>query len=87
MGYAWQGDMHAGGACVAGGHACVCIWQCGMRSGGHMHVRRGHAWQGVCMAGGACVAGERTTAADGTHPTGMHSCMSMHLNTLLTAKI
>ena len=26
-----------------------------------------HAWQGEC------VAGEMATAADGTHPTGMHS--------------
>ena len=27
------------------------------------------------VAGGvACVAGEMATAADGTHPTGMHSC-------------
>ena len=25
------------------------------------------------MAGGACVAGETATAADGAHPTGMHS--------------
>ena len=24
--------------------------------------------------GGACMAGETATAADGTHPTGMHSC-------------
>ena len=24
--------------------------------------------------GGVCVAGETATAADGTHPTGMHSC-------------
>ena len=30
----------------------------------------GHAWQGR-----ACVAGEMATAADGTHPTGMHSCL------------
>ena len=28
----------------------------------------GHTWRG------ACVAGETATAADGTHPTGMHSC-------------
>ena len=27
----------------------------------------------VHRGGGACVAGETTTAADGTHPTGMHS--------------
>ena len=31
---------------------------------------RGHMWQGVCMAG------ETATGADGTHPTGMHSCCS-----------
>ena len=35
----------------------------------------GHAWQGACMARGACVAGETATAAGGTHPTGMHSCL------------
>ena len=29
----------------------------------------GHAWQGACMAG------ETATAADGTHPTGIHSCI------------
>ena len=29
---------------------------------------RGYAWQG------ACVGGETAIAADGTHPTGMHSC-------------
>ena len=40
-----------------------------------------HAWQGACMAGGmcdkgACVAKETATAADGTHPTEMHSCLA-----------
>ena len=45
---------------------------------------RGCAWQGACVAGdmhdrghvgqGACMAGETSTAADGTHPTGMNSC-------------
>ena len=37
---------------------------------------------GVCVAGGACVtgrevcmAGDMATVADGTHPTGMHSCL------------
>ena len=37
----------------------------------------GHAWQGCVHGGGggsACVTGETATAADGTHPTGMHSC-------------
>ena len=39
----------------------------------------GHAWQwGTCVSGGgghACVAGEMATAADGTHHTGMLSCL------------
>ena len=41
--------------------------------GGGMHGK------GACVAGGrvwwwgACVAGDTATAADGTHPTGMHS--------------
>ena len=51
-----------------------------------MHDRRVRAWwgrhvgQGACITGGhvwqegACMAGETATAADGTHPTGMHSC-------------
>ena len=53
-----------GGACVVGG----------------VHGRedmsgRECVWQGVCVAG-AFVAGEMTTAADGTHPTGMYSCLN-----------
>ena len=48
-----------------------------------------HGW-GACMVGGVCLfqgggmhgwvggclAGEMATAADGTHPTAMHSCLS-----------
>ena len=30
---------------------------------------------GMLGRGGTCVAGETATAADGTHPTGMHSCI------------
>ena len=45
------------------------MWQ----EGGSMHDR-GMCMAGGCVAEGACVAGEKTTAADGTHPTGMHSC-------------
>ena len=39
-------------------------------------VAGGHVWQGsrVLQGGGACVAVEMATAADGTHPIGMHSC-------------
>ena len=43
-----------------------------------MHGKGGHAWWGVCMKG-ACMAGETVTAADGTHPTAMHSCIAMTL--------
>ena len=61
-------SVHRGiGACVAGGHA----WQ-GACMAGAMHGR-GHAWQEGCVVG-ACMTGEMATAADGTHPTGMHSC-------------
>ena len=47
----------------------------GMCGRGGMHDSRWgmHGRGGVC-GGGACVAGEMATAADGTHPTGMHSC-------------
>ena len=55
----WQRGVHGGGTFVAGG----------------MH-NVGRVWMaGACAAvGGAYVAGETATAADGTHPTGMHSC-------------
>ena len=44
--------------------------------GGGLAWRGGCAWRrGVCMAKGVCVAGEMATAADGTHATGMHSCI------------
>ena len=38
----------------------------------------------MCVVGGvrgsrACVAGETATAAGGTHPTGMHSCLHIFL--------
>ena len=47
-------------------------WGC-MYGGGVLHgvCVVGGAWQG-----GACVAGEMATAADSTHPTGMHSCLT-----------
>ena len=47
-------------------------------------LRKGNVFRSVCQefcpqGGGACVAGvcmagDTATAADGTHPTGMHSC-------------
>ena len=58
------GGMHGSRVCMAGGGMC----------GGDVHGS-GHAWWGGhAWLGGACVAGETATAADGTHPTGMHSC-------------
>ena len=36
-----------------------------------------HGGEGACVAGGACMAGETATAAEGTHPTGLHSCISL----------
>ena len=33
-----------------------------------------HGKGGCVCGGGACMAEETATAADGTHPTGMHSC-------------
>ena len=48
---------------MCGRGACV--------AGGGLHGR-GVAG-GVCGRG-ACTAGDMATAADGTHPTGMHSC-------------
>ena len=59
-GRAWQG------ACMAGGVG----W--GMCGGG-MYCG-GHAWHGGVCGEGACIAGDMATAADGMHPTGMHSC-------------
>ena len=31
------------------------------------------------MCGGACMAGETATAADGMHPTEMHSCFDLKI--------
>ena len=87
----WQGACMAGGMhgrdpcmvegmCGGGVHGRRCAWQEGMCIGGvwrgggvhgrrGMHGRgRGHTWCGG-------VAGETATAEDGTHPTGIHSCL------------
>ena len=75
------GGCVAGGTCMAGEcawwGACVlgaCMagdmhgrgYGVGSMCGGSMHCG-GHAWHGG-------VAGDMATAADGMHPTGMHSC-------------
>ena len=73
------------------GRETECVWRGGGMYGRRgMHGRgmrdRGHAWCGVCAWQWACVvggvhgrgvcwAGETATAADGTRPTGMHSCI------------
>ena len=63
-----KGGVCGEGACMVGRHA----WQGGVHG-------RGYAWQGdICGRGvwrGASMAGEIATAVDGTHPTGMHSCL------------
>ena len=57
----------AGRECVLGGHAWWgCVWQGGHRWQGDVHGRE--------VGVGACMAEETATAADGTHPTGIHSC-------------
>ena len=78
-GVCMTGDMHGREACMAGAcmqGVCMVGSMCG----------RGYVWQGACVAGGmhgregawqgACMVGEMATAADGMHPTGMHSCCS-----------
>ena len=84
VGGAWQGPWQ-GETCMAGsmcgrGHA----WQGkGMHGRGRVSMGGG-AWQGVhgreaCMAGEHAwqKAGEMATAADSTHPTGMHSSLKL----------
>ena len=47
-----------------------------MAGGGYTCIAVGGGG-GTCMAVGACVAGDTATAADGTHSTGMHSCVEL----------
>ena len=50
------------------------VWQgaCVVRGG--VHGRGCMRGKGGMHGRGACVAGKTATAADGTHPTVMHSC-------------
>ena len=65
-------DIQSRGGMRGRGHA----WQWVYVTGGGSYVAVGVHHTGACMAGeGACIAGETATAADGTHPTGMHSCL------------
>ena len=60
--------MHGRGECMAWGmHGGVNGRGCMQQRGMHGRVA------GVCISGGV-VAGEMATAADGSHPTGMHPC-------------
>ena len=65
----WWGGMYI----VGGG---MCGWECTVGGGygwrGGM-CGRGHEWGDHAWVA-ACVAGEMATAADSTHPTGMHFC-------------
>ena len=78
--HVWQrpGGMCGEGVCVAKG-ACVARGVC-MVKGEECMAARGRAWpggmhvQGACMAG-VCMAEETSTAANRTHPTGMHPCL------------
>ena len=65
-GHAWCGGMHGGRTCMVG-QACM-VEVSSIVVGGY--ACQGCAWQGICMAG------ETASAAHGTHPTGMHSCMN-----------
>ena len=67
--HAWHGACVARVACMAG--ACVVGGVCSRPHAwqGGMHGNWGHVWWG------ACVSGEMATAADGMHPTEMHSCL------------
>ena len=66
--------MVKGRLCGERGHAWqrgACVAKGGMCGEGSMRGEGAMCGEG---GGGACVAEETATAADGTHPTGMHSC-------------
>ena len=64
------------GVCVVGVmHGRGRVWQGGMYGRGGVHGR------------GACMAGETATAADGTHPTGMHSCFILYSSLVLISSV
>ena len=71
------GGMHSEGMHSGGVQGRGCVWPGGMHGGGvsmaGAYMAGVCAWWG-CAWKGACMAEEMATAADGTHPTGMHSC-------------
>ena len=84
------GGVHAGVCACLG---CVCVWlgACmpgGVNAWGCACLGGMHAWgvhgRWACVVGGVhgrgegvCVAGKTITAAGGTHPTGINSCLFM----------
>ena len=65
-----EGDTHGeGGVCMVG-----CVRGQGACMAGAVCMVGGGACMVGCVCKGACMAGETATAADGTHPTGRHSC-------------
>ena len=72
-----EGYVFTGVCLSTGGSAGGCLLP-----GGECLLRRGVSALGVCVCSGGCLLcteaapppGETVTAADGTHPTGMHSC-------------
>ena len=65
------GGMDGEEVCMAGGH----VWWGAYMAGG---MRGGGTCVAVCAWQGG-VAEETTTAADGTHPPGMHSCYHLRM--------
>ena len=68
-----QMSVYPQGGVRGKGRVCgkgVCMAK-GAGMAGEVCMAGAHVWQ----LGGACVAGEMATAAGGTHPTGMHSCL------------
>ena len=59
--------MHGKGSMCGGGHAWL-----------RACMARRFAWQGDVHGRGVCVAAEMATAADGTLPTGIHSCLKFN---------
>ena len=77
--HAWKEVRAWQGSCMALGEG---VWQRGMHGWCGRGACMGVCGRGACMAG-ACMAGEMATAADGMHPTGMHSCFNFVVSLFL----
>ena len=80
-GYVFTGVCLSTGGCLVPGGA----WSWVVSALGGLVPGRGGAWSGAWYPGmhRGSPPGETATAADGTHPTGMHSCSSSILHTFL----